>query len=111
MMTEICETAYEILWVKISKAVESDSYGFPGTFQRSDVRGRSVTMGAWVIPNTNDPHPKQGGWMLLSHGLNGLIWLHRITNCKPVPETLLIRKTPDAALALLSNINGLADAG
>ena len=111
MMTEICETVYEILWVKISKAVAIDGYRLPGSFQRTNASGRIITIGAWIIPDTNDPHPKQGGWMLLSHGLNGLIWIHRVTNCKPVPETLLIRKTPETAVALLSNMNELTDAG
>jgi len=82
MMTKVCNTQYEILWIKISKAVEIDTDGLPGVFQRVDAEGQVVTIGAWVVTAANDPVPNNGGWMLMSVGFNGLMWVRRNTNCK-----------------------------
>jgi hypothetical protein len=82
MMTEMCNTQYEILWVKISNAVEIDSYEFPGSFQRIDAEGHVSTIGAWVVADVPDPFPKSGAWSILSVGLNGLMWVRRKCKCK-----------------------------
>ncbi len=80
MMMKMSNTQYEILQVKISKAVEIGSYAFPGSFQRIDAGGRVATIGAWIVTDVPDPFPKSGAWSLLSVGLNGLLWIRR--KCK-----------------------------
>ena len=84
MITEMCNTRYEILWVKVSKAAEIESYRFPGSFRRIGSEGKVVTIGAWVIADVPDPFPESGAWSILSVGINGLMWVRRKRKCKPL---------------------------